>query len=69
VRWFEADCKVTQYPVVESHGGQHVGTGPSGVQVEHIPTKTIAAISVHRSQHKNRVAAMDMIEIALEQPK
>lgn len=50
-------------------GGQHVGTGPSGVKGTHYigeyPTGIEAFCEYHRSQHKNRMAVQEMIEWAL----
>lgn len=50
-------------------GGQHVGTGPSGVKGYHeingCPTGIEAACEYHRSQHKNRLVVQEMIEWAL----
>ena len=56
------DLDVRSYP--ESKGGQHVGV-PCGVRVEHLPTGTVAAVNLTRSQHKNRSIAIEMIEWAL----
>lgn len=46
-------------------GGQHVGAGPVGVWVTHLPTGTKAFCNKERSQHCNRAIAMEMIEWAL----
>lgn len=50
-------------------GGQHVGTGPSGVKAIHFigehPTGIEAFCEVHRSQHKNKQVAQEMIHWAL----
>jgi protein subunit release factor A len=50
-------------------GGQHVGTGPSGVRGVHYigdyPSGIEASCEYHRSQHKNRNAVQEMIEWAL----
>ena len=50
-------------------GGQHVGTGPSGIKGYHEvgghPTGIEAACEYHRSQHKNRMVVQEMIEWAL----
>lgn len=50
-------------------GGQHFGTGPSGVKITHIPTGTEAICRSSRSQHLNREIAMDMILAALTHPR
>ena len=59
------DLSITVYPEKIGLGGQVVGIGPIGVRIEHLPTQTIAICQAHRSQHKNRKTAMDMIEYAL----
>ena len=50
-------------------GGQHVGTGPSGVRGVHYigehPTGIEASGEFHRSQHKNRLVVQEMIEWAV----
>lgn len=52
-------------------GSQHVGTGPCGVKATHFigdyPTGIEAFCEYHRSQHKNRQTAQEMIEWALAQ--
>src|SRR3546814_10477901 len=45
-------------------GGQHVGTGPSGVKIVHLPSGIEAYCITERSQHKNREIALSMIEAA-----
>jgi peptide chain release factor 2 len=45
--------------------GMRAALSPTGVKIEHLPTQTIAVCQAHRSQHKNRNTAMDMIEYAL----
>ena len=50
-------------------GGQHVGTGPSGVKITHIPSGTEAFVDIGSSQHINKMIAMDMIESALTHPR
>ena len=50
-------------------GGQHVGTGPNGVKVTHLPTGLVACCDIARSQHINRLIAAYMILAALTHPK
>lgn len=50
-------------------GGQQVGSGPTGVEIEHLPTGTMARACAHRSQHINRMIAMDMILAAITHPR
>lgn len=61
------DLKVEAYSRIPP-GGQHVGI-TIGVKVEHIPTGTIAICQTFRSQHRNKIIAMHMIEAALTHPK
>lgn len=50
-------------------GGQHVGAGPRGVKITHIPSGLIAISDAGRSQHVNRQIAMDMLLGGLTSPK
>lgn len=63
----DADLRVSSYPL-RSPGGQHAGSPPMGVEVEHLPTGTVARVSANRSQHMNRKVALEMIETALTSP-
>ena len=57
--------KIEIWPPRENKGGQHVGVTESGVRVEHLPTGTVAISVNSRSQYKNKIVAMEMIEWAL----
>jgi protein subunit release factor A len=61
--------KVEIWPPRKSLGGQHVGTGPSGVKVTHVPSGIEAFVDIGRSQHTNRLIAVEMIEAALTHPR
>jgi protein subunit release factor A len=63
------DLKIEYYRLREGKGGQHVGCDPGGVKITHIPTGIQALVSIDRSQHINRMIAMDMIISALTHPK
>jgi protein subunit release factor A len=61
------DLKIEAWPP-RGQGGQQVGS-PNGVKVTHLPTGTVAIVDCGRSQHTNRIIAMDMILAALTHPK
>lgn len=56
--------KIEQYPP-RGIGGQHFGSGPSGIRITHIPSGIIATVDYERSQIQNKQIAMDMIEAAV----
>ncbi len=62
------DLRVSSYPL-RPPGGQQAGTTPMGVEIEHLPSGTVARVCTGRSQHTNRIVAMDMILSALTHPK
>ena len=64
-----ADIKIEAWPPRQPPGGQHVGTGPSGVKVTHISSGIEACVEIGRSQHINRMIAVEMIEAAITHPK
>ena len=61
------DLKVEIWPPVVI-GGQQVGTGPHGVKVTHEPTGITVTVDVGRSQHRNRMIALDALAGALTSP-
>lgn len=61
------DLRVSAYPDRQA-GGQHVGIS-TGVEIEHIPTGTVARCRAARSQHTNKLIAMEMILAALTHPR
>ena len=64
------DIKCESWPPrTGSPGGQHVGTGPSGVKVTHLPSGIEACVEIGRSQFDNRNIAMDMILAAITHPR
>lgn len=63
----QEDLRISAYPPAD-RGGQHVGVS-TGVEVEHIPTGTVARCLAAHSQHTNKLIAMDMILAALTHPR
>lgn len=63
------DIKVEIWPPREGRGGQHVGTGPSGVRITHLPSGITAFVDIGRSQFINRVIAHEMILAAITHPQ
>jgi protein subunit release factor A len=63
------DVKVEIWPPRKTVGGQHVGAGPSGVKVTHLPSGIEAFVEIGRSQFDNRNIAMDMILAAITHPR
>ena len=62
------DVKIETWPPRQNKGGQHVGSGPSGIKVTHLPSRIEAIVNVGRSQHRNRQIALNMIEAAITHP-
>jgi protein subunit release factor A len=48
-------------------GGQHVGCSHA-IKVTHVPSGIVAMVGNERSQHRNRMLAVEMIEAALTSP-
>lgn len=63
------DLQIEPWPPRKHPGGQHVGTGPYGIKVTHLPTGIVACVEIGRSQFTNREIAMDMITAALTHPR
>jgi peptide chain release factor 1 len=58
---------ISRWPVTPT-GGQHVGIS-SGIRVEHLPSGLVAIVNNGRSQHQNKVIALDMILGGLTSPR
>lgn len=63
------DLKIETWPPKQNKGGQHVGTGPSGIKVTHVPSGIEACVDIGRSQYTNREIALNMIEAAITHPR
>lgn len=66
---FFNDVTISVWPERRTHGGQYVGTTCCGVKIVHNPTGTEAISVMARSQHVNKMIAMEMIHAALTHPK
>ena len=62
------EIKVEFWPPKQGRGGQHVGTGPCGVKITHVPSGIEAFVDISRSQFVNREIALNMIEAAVAHP-
>ncbi len=58
------DIEVT-VKTISPKGGQYVGLPPQPVTVKHLPTGISATCSYERSQFKNKMIAMSMVEYGL----
>jgi protein subunit release factor A len=62
------ELRISAYPL-RPPGGQQAGLPPMGVEIEHLPSGSIARCCSARSQHTNGLIASDMILAALTHPR
>lgn len=60
-----ADMEVHEFPKKPRQGMQ-TGLISNGIRLFHRPTGTAVEIRYHRSQHKNKEAAMAVMELLIE---
>lgn len=62
---YRVDVIYTQTGTTNRPGGQHAGSPATEIRVTHLPTCLMAQCGWHRSPHRNRLTAVQMIEWGL----
>lgn len=61
-----SDLKISQYPEPQCGKGMSVPNMSKGIKVVHLPTGNTVICMHHRSQHKNKDAAVSVIELLID---
>jgi protein subunit release factor A len=60
------DLKISQYPEPQHGRGMSVPNMSKGIKVVHLPTGNTVICMHHRAQHKNKDAALAVIELLID---
>ena len=64
MKLYAADVEISAFP--PRGGWMAPGVVPAGVRVEHKPTGSAVEVKHYRSQHKNKAAALAVLELLIE---
>jgi protein subunit release factor A len=60
------DLQIDSYDPHKAERGGMVAGVSAGVKVTHIPTGCIVACTIHRNQNLNRITALSLMDLMLE---